>query len=291
MPVMKPAMKPATKPKQEPRPFLKWAGGKSRLLPELERRMPSAFGRYFEPFLGGGSLFFRVQPDQAVLSDVNADLISCYQVIAARPQAVIRQLARHRDAHGKRHYYKVRRMWNEGELASKSERAAAFIYLNKTCFNGLWRLNSQGEFNVPMGRQENPKICDVDVLLAASALLKRAATIVHGDYTIVQWQARRGDFIYFDPPYDPTSSTSSFTGYTSAGFDRDDQAALAYFANVLVDQGCKVMLSNSDTPRIRRLYKGFTISRVRCRRSINADAKTRGSVGELVITGGYRSRT
>jgi DNA adenine methylase len=230
-------------------PVIKWVGGKTKLLTELVARMPERYGRYFEPFAGGAALFFRLAPRRAVLADSNADLIALYTAIAADANAVIRRLQMHREAHDEQHYYAMRAKWNEHHLAwPPPERAAAFIYLNKTCFNGLWRVNRAGAFNVPIGRYTDPPIC---------------------------------------PPYDPVTTTANFTSYSADGFSADDQRELARTAKALVERGCKVMLSNSDTPFIRSLYKGMRVDRVKCPRAINSNAQKRGDVDELVISGGY----
>jgi DNA adenine methylase len=268
-------------------PIIKWVGGKTKLLPELLRRMPAHFGRYYEPFAGGAALFFRVAPPRAVLADSNADLIGLYAAVARDAGAVIRRLEQHRAAHDARHYYDTRARWNDRGLSwSSAERAATFIYLNKTCFNGLWRVNRAGEFNVPIGRYADPPICVPDALRAAHAALARAE-LRCADYRAAVADARRGDFLYFDPPYDPVTPTASFTSYTAGAFNADDQRALAATARELVARGCYVMLSNSDTPFVRALYRDFRVDRVRCARAINSNAARRGEVDEVIAVGGY----
>lgn len=271
-----------------PRPIIKWAGGKQSLLAELARRAPPTFGRYFEPFAGGAAMFFHLAPQDAVLSDTNADLVNLYQVLATDVEAVIRRLYRHRARHGKRHYYQIRERWNDRSYRwSPAARAAAFVYLNRTCFNGLYRVNRDGKFNVPIGRQVDPKICSPIELRAAGTALA-GASIRCSSYQAAVASATAGDFVYFDPPYDPISATASFTAYQAGGFSRDDQRQLADLARELVRRGCHVMLSNHDTRFVRSLYKGFRISRVLCRRSISAKVAKRAPVAELVITGGSR---
>jgi DNA adenine methylase len=268
-------------------PVIKWVGGKTKLLPELTARMPARFERYYEPFVGGAALFFRVAPAHAVLADSNPDLIGLYTCLTRDVAGVIRKLEHHRTAHTESHYYTTRTRWNDRELSwSTADRAATFIYLNKTCFNGLWRVNRSGAFNVPIGRYTDPPICVPDTLRAASAVLRRA-TLTCDDYRAVVADARRGDFLYFDPPYDPLTPTASFTSYTTGIFGADQQRELADTARGLVARGCQVMLSNSDTPFIRSLYKGFHIDRVKCSRAINSNAAKRGDVDEVIITGGY----
>ena len=268
-------------------PIIKWVGGKTKLLPELLARMPDGFGRYYEPFIGGAALFFRVAPERAVLNDFNADLIGLYTAVKRDVASVIKRLEHHRTAHSEAHYYDTRTRWNDRELAwTSSERAATFIYLNKTCFNGLWRVNRSGAFNVPIGRYVDPPICVPDALRAAQAILARAE-LRHGDYRAAVADAARGDFLYFDPPYDPLTPTASFTSYTTDAFGPDQQRELAETARMLVGKGCRVMLSNSDTPFVRSLYKGFKIDRVKCSRAINSNAAKRGDVDEVIVVGGY----
>lgn len=271
-------------PKSVPAPVLKWVGGKTRLLNELGQRMPSSFGSYFEPFVGGGALFFRTAPVRAVLSDCNADLINVYKSVAWEVEKVARYLAGHKRNHSDEYYYKIRERWNERRPRDNNAmRAAQFLYMNKTCFNGLWRVNSKGKFNVPVGRYSNPGIYDLASLRAASEALKKAELYV-GHYAQVVDQAKAGDFVYFDPPYYPLTSTANFTSYTASSFSETDQRELVEVAQVLVDRGCAVLLSNSDTPFIRDIYKGWKIDRVLCGRSINSKATARGAVHEVMIS-------
>lgn len=273
--------------KIRPAPVVKWAGGKTRLLPELTARMPDRFGRYFEPFVGGAALFFRVEPERAVLADANPDLIGLYACLVRDVAGVIRGLSRHRARHSEKHYYATRSRWNDRSRTwTAVDRAATFLYLNKTCFNGLWRVNRSGEFNVPIGRYDDPTIFTPQALRDASALLRRA-TLFCGDYRRVVERARRRDFVYFDPPYAPATRTTIFTSYTAITFGLDQQRELAATARSLVAAGCRVMLSNSDTPFVRTLYRGFQVERVRCDRSISAGAAGRGAVDEVIVTGGY----
>jgi DNA adenine methylase len=265
-------------------PFVKWVGGKTRLLGELTARAPSSYGRYFEPFVGGGALFFRLRPAAACLSDLNADLIGVYQAVRDDVDAVIRNLGRHRTLHSEAYYYQVRERWNAGLWAdAPAARAAAFLYMNKTCYNGLWRVNKRGEFNVPAGRYVNPGIVDEDGLRAASVAL-RDADVQARPFDRVLDEAEAGDFVYFDPPYDPISDTADFTSYTTSGFGGAEQAALAQTFRALADRGCAVMLSNSDTPLVRKLYAGFHIERVSCNRAINSRADARGAVAEVIVS-------
>ena len=266
-------------------PVVKWAGGKSRLLPELFARLPPRWGRYFEPFGGGAALFFALAPERGVLGDANADLVRMYRALAADADAVIRKLRSHARAHSADYYYGARTRWNARRASwAPATGAAAFIYLNKTCYNGLWRVNRAGGFNVPCGRYTNPPICVPDALLAAHRVLQRAE-LRCGDYRATIEDAERGDLVYLDPPYEPVTATASFTSYTAHAFGQDDQRALAETARRLVARGCHVVLSNSDTPFIRELYAGFQLDAVRCSRSINSSADRRGAVSELIILG------
>jgi len=275
------------RPAVAPAPVIKWVGGKTKLLPELVARMPVRFGRYFEPFIGGGALFFHVAPNRATLGDSNPDLINLYSCLARDATALVPRLEEHKAKHCQMHYLAVRALWNDPSWRwAPVGRAAAFIYLNKTCFNGLWRVNQSGQFNVPIGDYKDPPIC-VPAALQAAGLALAQAKLLNADYATTVVEAGKGDFLYFDPPYDPVSQTANFTGYTAGSFDRDDQAKLADLARELVSRGCRVMLSNSDTLLIRSLYRDFRIDSVQAGRSINSDTAKRGKVAELIIMDGY----
>lgn len=264
------------------RPIIKWAGGKAQLLPVLMGLLPPREGihRYFEPFVGGAALFFALQHPRSTLSDSNAELINLYTVVREEPEALIAALRAHATAHDAPHYYEVR-AWTPGSLTAVA-RAARLIYLNKTCYNGLYRVNSRGQFNVPIGRHKSLTICDEPNLRAASAAL-RPARLAPSDYEMVLAGAGAGDFVYFDPPYHPTSATAVFTSYTDHPFDAREQERLAQVFRRLHAAGCHLMQSNSDTPLIRELYAGFRIERVTANRAINSRADRRGPVTELVI--------
>ncbi|MEM9488188.1 MAG: DNA adenine methylase [Myxococcota bacterium] len=269
-----------------PAPFIKWAGGKSKVLEHLLTRRPVTYRRYFEPFLGGGALFFRLTPERAVISDLNPDLINTYRCVAWHVEAVIRRLRTHQRNHNQEYYYQMRDAWNGGAMRSDVARAAGFIYLNKTCYNGLYRVNRRGQFNVPVGRYDNPPICEAPKLRAASRLLQRA-DLSSGHFAEQVTSAGPGDFVYFDPPYDPLNRTSNFTSYTASSFGEEDQYELASVVGDLTDRGAFVMVSSSDTPYIRNLYRGFKIDQVPVNRAINSRASARGAVSELIITNGY----
>ncbi len=274
-------------PKLSPSPILKWVGGKTRLLGELSKRMPTSYGRYFEPFVGGGALFFRSAPSRAVLGDYNADLINVYQCVASDVEKVARKLSAHKRNHCEEYYYKERERWNErGARQTNIDRAAQFLYMNKTCFNGLYRVNSKGKFNVPIGRYTNPSIYDLKSLRAASGVLQKAE-LRSGHYRDVVAGAKAGDFVYFDPPYHPITQTSNFTSYTAGSFSEEDQRELADVAGTLAHRGCAVILSNNDTPFIREIYKGWNIEQVLCGRSINSKASKRGAVTEVIISNDF----
>lgn len=268
------------------RPFLKWAGGKTQLLPELLKRVPGAFGTYREPFLGGGALFFAMQPERAILSDINLELVRTYQAVRDNVDDVIGRLTIHAEDHArsdKEHFLRIREMrW---ESMPSGACAARMIYLNKMCFNGLYRVNSRGQFNVPFGKFKTlPTICDSENLRACSWAL-RNSDIRHAEFTSAD-AAHSGDFVYFDPPYVPVSKTSNFVGYTKGGFGRDAQDALAKLAWHLKQIGVRVLLSNAGTPSVREMYEsmGMTVEEVNARRGINCDASKRGDVKEFLIT-------
>ncbi len=281
------AKKPKTTPKkqksQSVKPFLKWAGGKAQLLKELHYRLPPKFGRYFEPFLGGGALFFSLQPKQAFLSDNNAELINAFSVVRDKVRPLIKDLQQH--AYDSEYYYQIRRADQHPEFSEYSDvqRASRTIYLNKTCFNGLYRVNARGHFNVPFGKYSNPTIADESNLLACSKALKNVR-LSCSPYTGIEQQVKRGDFVYFDPPYAPSSKTANFTAYTKGGFGAAEQKKLRDLCQRLDRKGVLFMLTNSHTPLIEGLYMGFDISLVRASRAINSNAKRRGLVNEVVIT-------
>jgi DNA adenine methylase len=234
--------------------------------------------------MGGGAVFFGLAPSTAILSDVNADLMTMYGAVRDDWQAVARQLHALAKAHSEAHYYEVRRRYNRdrGALAG-DELAAAFIYLNKTCFNGLHRVNRSGEFNVPFGRYLNPSIVNEVALQAASAALERGELRSGEDFEMVLERCERADFVYMDPPYEPSSRTANFTGYASGGFQTADQVRLRDSCRRLTAVGAKFMLSNSATAAVRELYADFRLDEVTALRSVNCDPAKRGGVRELVI--------
>lgn len=262
-------------------PFLKWAGGKSQLLEQYAAFFPQRYNRYLEPFLGGGAVFFYLEPDEAILSDYNKDLIQCFLVVKNNVKQLINLLKIHKEHHGKEYYEKMRKDYNTKKLG-KVERVAILIYLNKSCFNGLYRVNSKGEFNVPFGKYRNPAIFDEENLLAASKLLKRTK-LCSGDFSKVLDYTERDDFVYLDPPYYPLNKTSSFTSYTAEKFLEEEQERLANVFKELDKKKCKVMLSNSDTKFIKNLYKDYRIETVKANRAISCIGNKRGPINELVV--------
>ncbi|MBE9037739.1 DNA adenine methylase [aff. Roholtiella sp. LEGE 12411] len=263
-----------------PRPFLKWAGGKSRLIQQYIPYFPKSYKNYYEPFLGGGAVFFYLQPSAAILTDINAELINTYCCVRDHVEELISLLKEHKNRHNKDYYYSVRN--NSG--GTDIEKAARLIYLNKTCFNGLYRVNSQGKFNVPLGRYDNPNICSEVLLKAASEALSNAEIKQADFFDVVNYVTSSDDFIYFDPPYYPVSETSYFTAYSSDRFAEEQQVQLKDVFEKLAERGVKVMLSNSDCKFIRNLYSSFNIYTISASRAINSNAKKRGKITELLVT-------
>ncbi|MEG4394870.1 DNA adenine methylase [Microcoleus sp. BROC3] len=273
------------------RPFLKWAGGKRQLLPEIVKYVPKRISKhtYYEPFIGGGALLFELQPPKAVINDTNKELINCYKVIRDSLDELMEELSKDKYSNSETSYYEMRdldRSTKKYEILSEVEKAARIIYLNKTCYNGLFRVNSHGQFNVPFGRYKNPNFLDDAVLRAVNKYLNsNNITLLNQDFAEAVKDAKRGDFVYLDPPYDPVSETASFTGYDVNGFNRDEQERLKEEFDALHKKDCKVMLSNSCTDFILDLYKDYqdTIIKVRATRSINSNALKRGMVDEVLV--------
>lgn len=266
-------------------PLLKWAGGKRQLLPEIAKHIPKQFSTYYEPFLGGGAVLFDLQPKKAVVNDVNEELINVYLVIRDNVEELIESLKKHKNE--KEYFYKIRELDRDKEKYNQLsciEKASRIIFLNKTCYNGLFRVNSQGQFNVPFGRYKNPDIVNETTLRAVSNYLNKAKiTFKCTDFEEAVKGIRKGAFIYFDPPYDPVSDTSSFTGYNIAGFDKEDQKRLKELCDKLDRQGVKFLLSNSATDFILDLYKGYNITIVEANRAINSKGNKRGKVDEVLV--------
>jgi DNA adenine methylase len=269
------------------RPFLKWAGGKRQLLEQFGLLYPQTFERYIEPFVGSAAVFFgireRVDLRFAALSDNNEELINCYRAVRDDVEGLIRRLRTHKKRHHEElpaHYYAVRDL--DPSRLSSVQRAARLIYLNKAGYNGLYRVNAEGRYNVPVGSYKDPPICDPELLRAASVALQDVRIDVR-DFESWLADARSGDFFYIDPPYVPLSKTANFTSYVPGGFGPDEQSRLASFVAGLNKRGARFMVSNSDTALVRELYRGFEMRRVRARRAINSNGKARGRISELVI--------
>ncbi len=264
---------------------VKWAGGKKQLLEQFKPLFPKKIKRYYEPFIGGGAVAFYIiknyKPQNVVLSDTNEELINAYNVIKNDVEELIKILKKYKIKHNKNTYYKVR--LQDPTLLSETSKASRFIYLNKTCFNGLYRVNLKGEFNVPMGQYNNPSICSENNLRELSKLLKNVDIKLMSFEEILKYR-KKGDFVYFDPPYYPLKKGKSFTTYQKGGFLDEEQKLLAEIFKKLDKKGCKVMLSNSDTKFIKNLYKDYKINFVKATRMINCDATKRGKVKEVVVT-------
>lgn len=270
------------------RPFVKWAGGKNQLAKALNARLPRDFDTYYEPFLGGGALFFYLYsthgPFRAVLSDANEELVNAYKMVANNVDDLILNLAEHRKNYflsPEKYYYEVR---DFQKPRKNIERASRLLFLNKTCYNGLYRVNRIGKFNVPFGAYKKPNICDEQNLRAVSEALRlSSAELKVTDYEVASSIAGENDFLYFDPPYQPVSQTANFTCYTNFGFTINDQHRLAEFFRLLDRRKCRVMMSNSDVFEIRQMYSGFQIETIQSLRSINCLGNRRKGHSELII--------
>ena len=265
------------------KPFLKWVGGKRLLLPDIKRHMPLDFGHYYEPFMGGAALFFDLAPPIASLSDVNDELVNCYQMIKSQPHKVIAHLRTH--YYDKDYYYQIRNLDRDKAAfaaLSPAERAARLLFLNRTGFNGMYRVNRKGQFNVPFGRYSNPTIVNEAGILAASKALQQT-TISHRPFDYVADEAQAGDFVYFDPPYVPVSDTSYFTSYAKDDFGYEDQQRLAETCRQLAQKNVNFIASNSYCDIVKDLYQGFEFTEIKAKRSINAKGDGRQAVSEVII--------
>jgi DNA adenine methylase len=268
------------------KPFLQWVGGKREMIPQYRDLFPKKYNRYFEPFLGGGAMFFDLVPSKAFLNDNNRELFEVYKGVRDFPEQVVNILAFLKERHSLELYMRVRELDREYDIFTdfrSYEIAARAIYLNQTCFNGVYRVNQKGQFNVPIGSSLNRLICDKETILKASQVLKKA-TITCVDFESTVEGADKGDFIYLDPPYYPVSKYSDFTRYTKEKFYQEDQVRLRDSVVGLSKKGAYVMLSNSDCEFIRELYKDFNVHTVQSSRSLNCKSDKRGKVSEVVIT-------
>jgi len=269
------------------KPFLKWVGGKQQLLRQFEQYLPRQFKRYFEPFVGGGAVFFhlwstRRLPKDSFLFDSNTELINAYRVVRDNVETLIELLAEHKKNHSRDYFYGIRSLDRKRCKLTEVEQAARMIYLNKTCYNGLYRVNSKGHFNAPVGSYKEPQIFSASSLRAASESLQHPE-VECKDFREVVDIAKPGDFFYFDPPYAPVSKTANFTGYTSNGFTSKDQKSLAEVFGQLTSLGCLCMLSNSHAPLILKLYEGYRIETIFANRAVNSDPSARGRVAEVLV--------
>lgn len=267
-----------------PKPFLKWVGGKRQLLPEIRKRLPKDFNNYYEPFVGGGAVLFDLQPETFVINDVNEEVINVYRTIKYDVEALIKELETYKNEAS--FFYTLRELDRKEEYTalSKIKKAARVIYLNKTCFNGLYRVNRKGQFNAPFGKYRNPNIVNKEGLRSVHNYLNSSfCRITNDDFSKALQNPGEGDFVYLDPPYDPVSITASFTAYSKDGFRKYDQARLKLKCDKLHERGCKFLLSNAATDFIKDLYKGYTIDIVKAGRNINSKGNKRGKVEEVLI--------
>lgn len=267
------------------KPVVKWVGGKTQLLPEIKKVLPDTYNTYFEAFLGGGALLFNIAPKKAIINDFNEELVNLYKVIKNNPKELIEDLKKH--INKKEYFYSIReldRNKEDYEKLSDVERASRILYLNKTCYNGLYRVNSNGEFNSPFGTYKNPLICDEENILELSHYFnKNNVKILNDDFSIIMKYVKENDFVYLDPPYYPLTKSASFTGYNANGFNESDQIRLKKMCDKLNTKGVKFLLSNSNTNFIKELYKDYDIIIVKAKRCINSDGKGRNNCEEVLI--------
>lgn len=267
------------------RPILKWVGGKRQLLSSIRPLVPQEYDTYYEPFIGGGAVLFDLQPEKAVINDSNTELINVYECIRDHPADVVELLEEHAAKNSSEYFYKIRSQDREPEYAQRPapERAARIIYLNKTCYNGLYRVNSAGQFNTPYGRYAHPNIVNKELIEAMSDYLQGQVTILNGDYQTALATADEHSFVYLDPPYMPISSSASFTGYTEGGFSSKEQERLKETCDDLRKRKVHFLESNSDCDKIRKLYSEYDITIVEAKRSVNSKANKRGAIKEVLI--------
>jgi len=261
------------------KPILKWAGGKTSLIPQLVKHFPTKFDRYIEPFLGGGAVFLGLpQQTLSLVNDVNSEITNFYEVVRDQPEKLMKALDEMGCQYSEKFYYHVRLLKPRSAL----QKAARTLFLNKTCYNGLYRLNSKGQFNVPFGKRERlPRLYDSQNLLGVSRKLKKAV-IWNSDFEKVIEEAGKGDFVYCDPPYEPLSSTSSFNAYTGKGFTKEDQVRLFEVCCRAATRGAKIAVSNSASPFVKKLFHDWELVSISCRRSINSKGDRRGLIQEVL---------
>ncbi len=268
-------------------PVVKWVGGKRQIIDEIIKYVPDSFSTYYEPFLGGGAVLFELQPKKAFVNDINEELMNIYEVIKDNVDELIEGLKRHKIKNDKAYFYEIRELDRDREqynLLTPVERASRIIYLNKTCYNGLFRVNKSGEFNAPFGNYKNPNIVNETTLRAVSAYFNKAKIrFTCQDFEDALKWSRKGAFVYLDPPYDPVSETASFTGYDKGGFDRNEQIRLKKTCDKLNKKGIKFLLSNSATDFIMDLYQDYKIEVIQAKRAINSKADRRGNVDEVLV--------
>ena len=268
-------------------PVLKWVGGKRQLLNDIIPMIPKNCSTYVEPFIGGGAVLFELQPKKAIINDFNSELINVYTVIRDYPEELIKELQFHKENNTSEYFYTVREYDRKPDFFSKMtsvQKAARVIYLNKTCYNGLYRVNSAGQFNSPYGKYKNPNIVNETVIRAMSKYCNENNIVIkNGDFKDALKGLRRGAFVYLDPPYMPISSSSSFTGYTENGFNENKQRELKKLCDKLDEKGIKFLQSNSDCEFIRDLYSGYKIKTIKAKRAINSKGNSRGEINEVLI--------
>lgn len=261
------------------KPFVKWAGGKTQLLSEISKYAPNKYSRYLEPFVGGGAVLFHAKPKKALINDSNDELINCYHIVQKNVEELIVDLKRHKNDEG--YFYTIRNV--DVSTLTKIERASRFIYLNRTCFNGLWRVNKNNQFNTPFGKYKNPKFVNKELLRSVSLFLKNVKFFETDFEKFLLKNAKKNDFIYLDPPYYPVSKYSDFKRYTKEFFGKPEQLRLAKTFKKLDKRGCKLLLSNSYTKLVSELYNGFGLVAVKARRSINKNGNGRGRIKEYLV--------
>ena len=266
-----------------PKPFLKWAGGKRQLISQIDKFLPKNYNKYIEPFIGGGALFFYLLPKKAILNDINTDLINSYRIVKDNVNDLIKHLKHHKNESD--YFYEVRGVDRNPEIYNKMsdvEKASRIIYMNRCCYNGLYRVNSKGQFNTPFGKYKNPTFCDVKNLKAVNLALQNVK-LTNKSFECILEFAEKDDFIYFDPPYVPVSDSANFTSYTKENFGPKDQIKLYELFKTLDEKGCKVMLSNSYSEFILDLFKEYNIEYLQAKRAINSNASKRGAIKEVLV--------